>query len=62
MRDRDPRAMNALTLTQYEVFCHMCGAAYLEQDPEVRFIYAEGVWECFDEAACFARMAVTGDG
>ena len=42
---------------QYEVFCHLCGWRYLEQDPEVRFIYADHVWECADEGECFSRRA-----
>jgi len=42
---------------QYDVFCHICGARWLEQDPEVNFIYAEHVWECADEAACRYRAA-----
>jgi hypothetical protein len=42
----------------YEVFCHICGKPYLEQDPEVRFIYTDHVWECFDEPACLERAAL----
>jgi hypothetical protein len=41
----------------YEVFCHICGHQHHEQSPEVRFIYGEGVWECFEEAACLSRAA-----
>ena len=42
----------------YEVFCHICGKPYHEQDPEVRFIYTDHVWECFDESACLERAAL----
>lgn len=41
----------------YEVFCHICGRPWHELSPEVVFVYGEGVWECFDEAACFGRRA-----
>lgn len=41
----------------YAVFCHICGCQHREQSPEVRFIYGEGVWECFEEAACLERAA-----
>ena len=42
----------------YVVFCHICGKSYHEQDPEVRWIQTDGVWECFDEGACFERAAL----
>jgi len=42
----------------YEVFCHICGRQWHEQSSEVRFIYAEGVWECFEEGACLERAAL----
>ena len=42
----------------YEIFCHICGKPYHEQDPEVRRIWTEGVWECFNESACFERAAL----
>jgi len=38
--------------------CHICGRQWHEQSPEVRFIYAEGVWECFEEGACLERAAL----
>jgi hypothetical protein len=41
----------------YRVFCHICGRGWDEQDPGVRYRYGDGVWECFDEAACFTRRA-----
>jgi len=47
---------------QYDVFCHICGWRYLEQDPAVRFIHAEHVWECADEAECFGRRAAGRPG
>lgn len=42
---------------QYEVFCHNCNARYLEQDPDVIFVYGDEVWECADEAACAEQRA-----
>lgn len=42
----------------YEVFCHICGKPYHEQDPLVRFLQVPHVWECFDESACLERAAL----
>jgi hypothetical protein len=42
----------------YEVFCHICGKPWHEQSPEVRYIYSEALWECFEEGACFERAAL----
>ena len=44
-------------MTEYDVFCHICGKRWGEQDPGVRFIHSDHVWECFDEAACAERAA-----
>lgn len=44
-------------MIQYEVTCHICGARYAEQDPAVRFILTDHVWECEDASACFDRKA-----
>jgi hypothetical protein len=56
-------------MTGYDVFCHICGQSWMEQDPGVRFVQGDGVWECSEESACFGRRAmrqlhqeVTGDG
>ena len=53
----------------YDVFCHICGQSWREQDPSVRWVHGDGVWECSEESACFDRRAmrqlhqeVTGDG
>jgi len=47
----------------YIVHCHICGWGWDEQDPEVRFIYADHVWECADEGECWdRRMMRTGGG
>lgn len=43
---------------QYEVTCDICGKTWLEQDPGVRFLGSDGVWECSEEAACFDRRAM----
>jgi len=42
----------------YHVYCHICGWRWSENDPGVRFIQTDGVWECFDEAECFDRKSV----
>jgi len=42
----------------YIVTCHRCGWQYEEQDPRVRFIQTDHVWECYDEAECFDRKAM----
>jgi len=39
----------------YDVYCHMCGNCYQEEDPAVRF--TGSVWECADESACRGRRA-----
>lgn len=44
---------------QYEVFCHICGHRWLEQDPGVTFIHGDHVWECTDQAACFLHKVMT---
>jgi len=41
---------------RYVVYCHICGWGWDEQDPGVRFIQTDHVWECYDEAACFDRL------
>lgn len=38
--------------------CKICGKVWDVRDPGVRFVYLEGVWECFDESACFGRRAI----
>jgi alpha-D-ribose 1-methylphosphonate 5-phosphate C-P lyase len=43
----------------YDVFCNICGHKWSEQDPGVTFIYGDHVWECFDEAMCAERKAMT---
>ena len=53
---RTGRAAEAAAM-QYTVTCHVCGWRWLEQDPDVRFIYAEHVWECAEEVPCFERAA-----
>ena len=45
----------------YIVTCHICGWTYEEQDPRVRFIYTDHVWECADEAECFDRKAMRAE-
>lgn len=45
-------------MVQYDVFCNICGARYLEQDPAVTWIYGDGVWECADESLCADRRAM----
>ena len=42
----------------YDVFCHICGQKWSEQDPSVRFVHGDGVWECSEESACFDRRAM----
>ena len=43
---------------QYDVFCHICGHQWAEQDPGVRFILTDHVWECTDMGLCFERQAM----
>ena len=48
---------------EYVVFCHICGWGYREQDPAVRFVYGDHVWECCEEPECWdRRMMRTGGG
>jgi hypothetical protein len=42
----------------YEVYCHACGKPWEEQDPGVRFIYTDHVWECWDAGLCAERRAM----
>jgi hypothetical protein len=41
-----------------EVTCEICGHVWNQQDPEVRFVYGDGRWECRDEVQCFGRRAI----
>lgn len=43
---------------QYEVICDICGKTWLEQDPGVRYVYGDGVWQCSEESPCFDRRAM----
>lgn len=43
---------------QYDVWCHICGHQWAEQDPGVTYHYDSATWECFDEPLCFERKAV----
>ena len=39
-------------------YCSVCGKEWDMRDPEVRYLYGDGGWECRDEAACFTRRAL----
>ena len=38
--------------------CSICGHVWAEQDPGVRYIHGDAVWECADEEQCFTRRAM----
>jgi hypothetical protein len=42
----------------YDRECHLCGKPWGEQDPGVRFIYTDHVWECWDAGLCAERRAM----
>ena len=44
-------------MTGHLVYCNICGRAWDERNPDVRYIYMDMVWECADESACFGRRA-----
>lgn len=41
--------------------CAICDKTWDTLDPGVRFIYGDGRWECWDEAACFKRRSLQRD-
>ena len=46
------------SIGQYDVWCHICGTRWKEQDPGVTYHYDSGLWECYDESLCFERKAM----